>query len=98
MTTPEDPPMPVQSMEEIMASIRRIVSDEPVVDPDMPATAPAPAAAAAPVPKLAGGDVTLETFLRSMLEPMLKTWLDANLPEIVEAATRAEIQRLTGQP
>jgi cell pole-organizing protein PopZ len=29
-----------------------------------------------------------------MLRPMLKTWLDANLPGLVERLVRAEIQRV----
>ncbi len=32
---------------------------------------------------------------RSALEPVLKAWLDANLPEIVDRAARQEIERLT---
>ena len=38
----------------------------------------------------------IDAMTREMLAPLLKAWLDANLPEIVEAATRAEIRRLTG--
>ena len=40
---------------------------------------------------------TLEDLDRPLLEPMLKAWLDANLPEIVDRAAQAEIARLTGQ-
>ncbi len=49
---------------------------------------PHPAAPALP-PQL-DGDV------RTLLAPLLKTWLDAHLPEIVETAVHAEIRRLTG--
>lgn len=78
-----------------MASIRRIVVDEPPVATEAatPPTAP-PAPFLAPAAK---DSVTLDGFVRSMLEPMLKAWLDANLPEIVENATHAEIRRLTGR-
>jgi cell pole-organizing protein PopZ len=34
----------------------------------------------------------------AVLEPMLRQWLDANLPEICERIAQAEIRRLTGQP
>ena len=33
-------------------------------------------------------------LVREMLRPMLKQWLDENLPEIVERLVRAEIQRV----
>lgn len=39
--------------------------------------------------------VTLEDFVRSMLKPILKEWLDANLPQIVERIVRKEIARLS---
>lgn len=39
---------------------------------------------------------TLEGLVREMLRPMLKEWLDANLPEIVEAMVSREISRITG--
>jgi uncharacterized protein len=38
---------------------------------------------------------TLEDLVRDMLRPMLKAWLDANLPEIVERLVRAEIERVS---
>jgi hypothetical protein len=42
---------------------------------------------------------TLEDLVREMLRPMLKTWLDDNLPGIVERLVRAEIERVSrGRP
>ena len=38
---------------------------------------------------------TLEDFVREMLRPMLKTWLDDNLPAMVERLVRAEIERVS---
>ena len=38
---------------------------------------------------------TLEDLVREMLRPMLKTWLDDNLPTIVERLVRAEIERVS---
>jgi cell pole-organizing protein PopZ len=32
---------------------------------------------------------------REMLKPMLKEWLDANLPPLVERLVKAEIARVT---
>jgi hypothetical protein len=37
---------------------------------------------------------TLEDLVREMLRPMLKSWLDENLPGIVERLVRAEIERV----
>jgi len=39
----------------------------------------------------------LEAVIREMLRPMLKDWLDAHLPEIVEDLVTREIARLTGR-
>lgn len=41
------------------------------------------------------GPETLEGLVRELLEPMLKGWLDANLPEIVEQMVAREIARIT---
>jgi cell pole-organizing protein PopZ len=38
---------------------------------------------------------TLEDLVKDMLKPMLKTWLDDNLPGLVERLVRAEIERVT---
>ena len=38
---------------------------------------------------------TLEDLVREMLRPMLKGWLDDNLPTIVERLVRAEIERVS---
>ncbi|MBX9815378.1 MAG: DUF2497 domain-containing protein [Sphingomonas sp.] len=40
-------------------------------------------------------DGTLEGLVRELLRPMLREWLDANLPEIVEAMVAREIERIT---
>ncbi|WP_244606992.1 DUF2497 domain-containing protein [Bosea sp. CS1GBMeth4] len=37
---------------------------------------------------------TLEDLVKDMLKPMLKTWLDDNLPSMVERLVRAEIERV----
>ncbi|WP_167693053.1 DUF2497 domain-containing protein [Sphingomonas azotifigens] len=138
------------SMEEILASIKRIIADdEPgafapgrslraVPGPeDAPEPAPldpphedvlelsdpivhapaSPAVAADPIlsdrvaeasreklealsrlvvkPQVPGAD-TLEGLVREMLKPMLRDWLDQNLPQIVERIVASEIARITG--
>lgn len=162
-------PQAEPSMEEILASIRRIISEEeqapaaePVLDltqAETPAPAPMPAPAvshaeddivfeameeepayeepapapraAAPAPtytppaadaatpidsilsqpsasaaagamaRLAGSlriadthNQTIEGVVRELLKPMLKDWLDKNLPAIVEARVEAELERI----
>jgi cell pole-organizing protein PopZ len=150
------------SMEEILASIRRIISeeeqaptaepvldltqtDEPQVEDDIvfeaveqvvadeiytPASTPAPTptqhetimpshatavmptadsilssptanAAAGSLARLAGtlriSDTpgqTVEGVVRELLKPMLKEWLDKNLPAIVESRVEAELERI----
>lgn len=145
------------SMEDILASIKRIIADdepgafarsrslravpapdsepaaddaarddvlelsEPIVPPvDMPPLDASPAPAAAPAdpilshrvaeasreklealsrlvvkPPVPGAD-TLEGLVREMLKPMLRDWLDANLPQLVEQIVAREIARITG--
>ena len=128
---------PDPSMEEILASIKRVIAEDGrAVRPargSRPAEAPraAPpaeedvlelsdpitegdglvsqdAAAAArqsltvlselrerdPIPV---GDGPLEAVVREMLRPMLKDWLDRNLPELVESMVTREIARITGK-
>ena len=53
---------------------------------------PEPAARPAP-----SGDGALEAVVREMLKPLLKDWLDRNLPDMVEALVTREIARITGQ-
>ena len=44
--------------------------------------------------KLAHESVNFDNIAREMLRPMLKTWLDDNLPTLVERLVRAEIERV----
>jgi len=41
---------------------------------------------------------TVEELVSELIRPMLKTWLDDNLPAIVERLVRAEIERLSRGP
>lgn len=47
-------------------------------------------------PEVQGSD-TLEGMVREMLKPMLRDWLDANLPQLVESMVAKEIARITGR-
>ena len=44
-----------------------------------------------------GGDNTLDGLVRSLLKPMLKEWLDARLPALVEEMVAKEIARITAR-
>jgi cell pole-organizing protein PopZ len=41
-----------------------------------------------------GSSRTLEDIVSDMLRPMLKEWLDQNLPSVVEDLVREEIERV----
>lgn len=43
------------------------------------------------------GDRRLEDIVRELLRPLLQTWLDENLPAIVERLVEAEIARVTAK-
>jgi cell pole-organizing protein PopZ len=43
------------------------------------------------------GGRSLEDVVREMLRPLLKAWLDENLPAIVEAQVAAEVERIARQ-
>jgi uncharacterized protein len=51
--------------------------------------------AAAPV--ASGGSRTLDDVVTEALRPLLKQWLDTNLPPLVEAMVAKEIARITGR-
>ena len=82
-------------LDDILASIRRIVEDG-APGPEYAAAPPPPAPPAAAVEPPRPVDNSLDAFIRAIVEPHLKAWLAANLPELVERLTREEIERLTG--
>jgi hypothetical protein len=44
---------------------------------------------------MGNADLTLEELVREVLRPLLKDWLDANLPGIVQATVDAEVARIS---
>jgi cell pole-organizing protein PopZ len=54
---------------------------------------PEPVAAETGIP----GSQTIDALVRELLKPMLSEWLDANLPQVVEAMVAKEISRITGR-
>lgn len=53
---------------------------------------PAPVAPTNDLPFVSGN--TVEAMVAEMLRPLLKDWLDANLPGIVQAAVQKEVERI----
>jgi cell pole-organizing protein PopZ len=43
------------------------------------------------------GGPTIEDIVREEIRPLLKEWLNANLPLLVERLVRAEIERVVGR-
>jgi len=43
------------------------------------------------------GGPTIEDMVREEIRPLLKAWLDANLPALVERQVRVEIERVVGR-
>lgn len=41
------------------------------------------------------GNVTLEDMARDLMRPLIKSWLDQNLPEIVEKVVSREVERIS---
>jgi uncharacterized protein len=54
------------------------------------------AAAASRGMALGNGQKTIEDIVRELLRPMLKDWLDSNLPPLVERLVQREIAKLAG--
>lgn len=67
------------------ASLKQL---QAVADP-IPTTA-----ATTPAPSFHSGK-TVEDMVYEMLKPMMKAWLDVNLPEIVERIVEREVKKLT---
>jgi cell pole-organizing protein PopZ len=86
-------------LDAILESIRTRVTGE-VAAAVAPPLAPLPAKAKTllPTPLVDASGTTVEALFTALLEPLLRQWIDANLPEICERIAQAEIRRLTGQP
>jgi len=52
---------------------------------------------AEPKPTSTEGSVTLDHLIGELARPMIKQWLDANLPKIVESMVEKEIARIAGR-
>ena len=89
----DDDPAPVIPTEEELVSAAS--ADAARQSLEALTAAVAPPAAAAPAP--AAGGRSMEDVVLDALRPMLKDWLDTNLPAMVEAMVAKEISRITGK-
>jgi hypothetical protein len=81
-------------LSDILKSIREMVGtpgagqpgeDAPAPEPDPPPLAP---------PRSPAVQRTVEDVLAELAAPHVKSWVDANLPEIVQRMVAAEVERL----
>ena len=86
-------PAPVPPTEDELVSAASAEAARQSLEALTAAVTPAPAAAPAP----AAGGRTMEDVVLDALRPMLKDWLDANLPSMVESMVAKEISRITGK-
>ena len=85
---------PVIPTEEELLSAASADATRQSLDALTAAVAPAVTSA---IPATATGGRTMEDVVIEALRPMLKEWLDANLPTMVEAMVAKEISRITGK-
>lgn len=91
---PEAPEMSedlAQTMEAVMAT--PAVEDQPAYHDEVAPAAVAPAPAASP----AGTGDALEGLVRDLMAPMIKQWIDTNLPALVEQRVEQEIQQIANK-
>lgn len=108
MQAPDPDPISVEEAPAIaMAPVAPVARADPPAMPKEPllsasseeATRQALAALSRMVvkPEDPAADNTLEGLVRDMLRPMLKDWLDANLPGIVQETVDREVARISGR-
>jgi uncharacterized protein len=97
LAAPEPAPEPVPAP----APVQTVAPSAPAPTVETIVSQPSAHAAAEALTRLAGqlriADTpgqTLEGVVRELLKPMLKDWLDENLPRIVEARVEAELERI----
>ena len=98
-------------MEEALAAIRRAITDDETNETTIASRSRRDVSEAALLSREASATIgsaintltetvkkhepSLEDVVRDTLRPMLKSWLDENLPRVVEGMVQAEIERIT---
>lgn len=96
---PEPEPIPVATPEPV---VQPVAAAAPAADAEGLMSTEATAAASAAFDRLTdnmrtssdGQSRTLEDLVQDLLRPMMKAWLEDNLPAIVEAAVAEEVERV----
>ncbi len=94
------PPAAVDAEEDILELDDPVAEDKGLMSNDVAAASRERLAALSTLRQRAEMPVeagALEAVVRDMLRPMLKDWLDENLPGIVEQLVTREIARITGR-
>lgn len=91
---PEPEPQPEPAMAETPAPAPADDDDSLLAEPAASAAAGAFAALTENLRVSSDNGQTLEGIVRELMRPMLKQWLDENLPSIVEAKVQEEIERV----
>jgi cell pole-organizing protein PopZ len=105
MMVPEPPPAPTvtEPVAEEMMPPAEIPTPQTLVAPEAAAAAAVSVGslvrtlAAERTMQVRSGGPTIEDIVREELRPLLKEWLNANLPTLVERLVRAEIERVVGR-
>ncbi|MBK8630897.1 MAG: DUF2497 domain-containing protein [Sphingomonadales bacterium] len=85
-----------RAMDEAEPQVAPIVSAE-AVSASRHALEALNSAVSTPAPVLPARGASVEDLASELLRPMLKDWLDAHLPEIVERLVAKEVARITGR-
>ncbi len=96
-TAPEPEPEAVSSAEPAEPVNLELISNQPAVETTGSFASLAGAVAASHGVPIGAGNKTLEDIVKELLRPMLKEWLDDNLPPLVERLVEREINKLAGQ-
>ncbi len=91
---PEAAPAAAEELEDISPAeeVPDVIAMPPIAEASALPAEPAEADVA-----VSGGQKSLEDSVKEMLRPMLRSWLDENMPRILESALRDELQgRLPG--
>ena len=62
-----------------------------------PVTPPTASPSAASAAAALAGNSTLEGLVSELMKPVIKEWIDANLPNIVERRVEAEINQIAAK-
>ena len=121
---PEEPPEEPAAEEEDVLDLTDVVEDEPEPEPEpepaeiVPLHEPEPEPAEPLLSDISaqaasesltglmgaitsqmhiGPGSTVEDIVRELLRPMLKQWLDANLPDVVDSIVREEVEHVVAR-